>query len=88
MVNRYVSDPLAEDETHNKCLQKAVKDAERARDKMKSDKVAKSRRSARARAFASTATPMPLRQGASPSAYAQNHLLTSDINCSLSFSLQ
>ena len=39
---------------------------------MKSDKVAKSCRSARARAFASTATPMPPRQSANPSAYAQN----------------
>ena len=39
MVNRYVSDPLAEDEADSKCLRKAVKDAERARDKMKSDKV-------------------------------------------------
>ena len=87
-MNHYVSDPLAEDEADDKCLQKAVKDAKRARDKMKSDKVAKSHRSARARAFASTATPMPPCQDASPSAYAQNHLLTSDINCSLSFPLQ
>ena len=72
MVNHYISDPFAEDEADDKHLRKAVKDAERARDKMKSDKVAKSRRSARARAFASTATPMPPCQGASSSAYAQN----------------
>ena len=71
-VNHYVSDPLAEDEADDKCLRKAVKDAERARDKMKSDKVAKSRRSAWARTFASTTMPMPPHQAANPSAYAQN----------------
>ena len=67
-----MSDPLAEDEADSKRLRKAVKDAERARDKMKSDKVVKSCRSARARAFASTTMPMPPGQGANPSAYAQN----------------
>ena len=71
-VNRYVSDLLAEDKADDKRLRKAVKDAERARDNMKSDKVAKSHRSARARALTSTATPMPPCRGASPSAYAQS----------------
>ena len=71
-VNRYVSNPLTEDEADEKRLREAVKDAERARDKMKSNKIAKSCRSARARAFASTATPMTSCQGASPSAYVQN----------------
>ena len=60
------------DTVNDKRLRKAVKDAERARDKMKSDKVAKSRRSAWARAFASTTMPMPPHQAANPSAYAQN----------------
>ena len=71
-VNRYISNPFTEDEADEKHLHEAVKDAERVRDKMKSNKIAKSCRSARARAFASTATPMPSCQGASPSAYVQN----------------
>ena len=56
-----MSDPLAEEEADDKNLRKAVKDAEKAREKTKSEKEAKPHQSAKAKAFTSTTTSMPSR---------------------------
>lgn len=55
-VNQYMADPLAKDEADDKRLRKAVKDAEKSREKAKKEKEAKSRRTARARAFGGSTT--------------------------------
>ena len=55
-ANCYTSDPLASDEANDKKLRKAIKDAERARDKAKTKCEAKACRAMRAKSFA---TPGP-----------------------------
>ena len=50
-VNLYTNDPLANDEEDHKCLRKAVKDAEKAREKAKNDCQVQTCRFARAKLF-------------------------------------
>lgn len=67
-VNNYVSDPLAKDDADDKKLRKAVKDAEKTREKSRREREAKSRRVARARVFGNNGSALnPSRLGPLPS---------------------